>query len=172
MAELVPIGPFTNGYNLVSNVTPFTYSDNLTYLDILEQLKERFNVLLTAVQDINTDYETIAAGDAKALADLRTYVDDQDMANTATVLADIAGLREDLLEAFAKAVIGGAVFDPANGHAAVPVAQALSDVYDYARIAAYFAYQYDALDNTAGAYDAIGYTARRWDTDPILLVKD
>ena len=50
----LPIPPYTNSANPISNITPFTYGDGYTYLSLLEDMRVYLNTMIDSV-NANTD---------------------------------------------------------------------------------------------------------------------
>ena len=110
------------------------------------------------------EMSTINATQAQALVDaataaLKSYVDTQDDA----IKADVLQKYNYLLKLIAQLTeFPGVVFDPTNG-STVPIKSALANVYDYDRVFAVRAAEYDAVGYTAAEYDGKSVGAREYD---------
>lgn len=110
------------------------------------------------------EMDTINAEQAQALVDaataaLKSYVDTQDDA----IKADVLQKYNYLLKLITQLTeFPGVVFDPTNG-STVPIKSALANVYDYDRVFAVRAAEYDALGYTAAEYDGKSVGAREYD---------
>jgi hypothetical protein len=133
----------------VGTTTPFTQRDNDTFLTILKGLQDTLNDLI----------EQVNANDVASQNDLNTAIAD---------LTNKLNLALMDYEAYLTALVQsshdeGIVFDPTNGTHIEGFSLVLGRVYDNARVFAYFAKQYDNLNLTAAAYDALAYSARHFD---------
>jgi hypothetical protein len=146
MAGLVGLPPFEP----IDSVTPFTYRDNATYLSILKTLETTVNALIDNINEVSIN-------NAGGLNAFKTYVDDA-----------LTALRAELLELINSIELdnGATVLDPTTGNRTEALSKALGNVYDNARIFAYFAKQYDDLNLTAADYDALMLKARHYDLAP------
>lgn len=145
MDSLVGLSPFEP----IDSVTPFTYRDNATYLSILHSLQEKVNDL---IDNVNSGFATASNNNSNGLGGLRTEL-----------LNDINQLRADLTKLIEGSHDESIAFDPTNGTQLEGLSTVISRVYDNVRLFAYFAKQYDNLNLTAAAYDALQYTARHFD---------
>lgn len=133
------------GFSPIDAVVPFTYRDNATYLQILENLKDK-------VEEIRIAINAESSNNAGGLNALREEL-----------FAALDVMRTEL-EAMIEALQGEVtVLDPTTGNRIESLSVALSHVYDNNRIYAYFARQYDELNLTAAEYDALQYSARQFD---------
>ena len=150
---LTTLAPFSP----VNPVTPFTYRDNATFLTILHALERRVNEIIAAVNLAN---DQDATNLNEAILELTNSLN-LTVQNVYTELtAMIDGSHDESVAT-----------DPTNGNRLSGLSTVISNVYDNARIFAYFAQQYDELLLTASAYDALEYSARHFDlgiTYPIL----
>ena len=146
-----------SSFSPVNTVTPFTYRDNATYLTILHGLQHKVNELITTLNNLN---ESVTAdmniGFAEMVAELTLMVN---------------AVRDELVALVAGSHDESIATDPTNGKRLQGLSTVVSRVYDNTRIFAYFAKQYDLLDQTAAQYDARAVSARHFDlgiTYPVL----
>lgn len=137
------------GSSPVNPVTPFTYRDNATNLTILRALELKLNALIA---EFNTAIAENESNTDEAISNLVNSVN--------LTLANFQAEIEALIEATHE---DGLAFNPTNGRRTDGVSRVISDVYDYARVFAYFALQYDELELTAAQYDALQHSARHFD---------
>lgn len=137
----------------INPVTPFTYRDTATFLTILSGLESKLDSLIAEINSVSqTDADNLSTG----------------IANLANQLnLEMANLRAELLQWVVGSHNEGVATDPTNGKLAQGLSVVVSRVYDYARIFAYFAKQYDDLGMTAADYDALNYAARHYDLAPL-----
>lgn len=168
-----PITPMLNNYPL-SNVTPFTYRDGETYLERLARVMDKVDEV---IEGHNSTLDTLASIPAmlalvrQEMVDLEQRIDGALAANTADSLERIRLLRVELLNEIAAATAGGTVLDPTSGKT-VRMGEALSRVYDYARIMGNFAKRRDDAAETASAIDSHNWTARHTDLSPTDTIDD
>ena len=131
-----------SGRTRVPNITPFTYRDNLTYLEWLraitvkvQELTEHLDDVINAVNLIRDDTET----DLKNLHN--------------TMQREWTSHGESILARVEQAVSGGVALNPTNGRVEA-ISDVINDVYDYAREHAPFA---DQLD-----YSSVEEALRGW----------
>lgn len=97
VSPIIPVGSYIPPYMPLSNITPFTYRDGLTYLEVLECLRAYVNTTLvdfvntnfgilgdefssevnTLIEAVNTQLDAQTATVNTAIADDKTYVDAQ-----------------------------------------------------------------------------------------------
>lgn len=142
---MVGIGAF----DPVSNVTPFTYRDGNTYLDILNRLREKVEDVIAALNTLNL---TNADQHNTIIITLTSQFNDA-----------LLALRIELTDLIEAANESPVVQDPTTGVLTQGLTKALSNVYDNARVFAYFAKQYDDEQLTAAQQDARNLTARHFD---------
>ena len=161
MAYIDPRGYFNAP--ALANITPFSYSDNYTYLDLLEKMRDNLD-------ELNKNYNSISDNINHFTENFEKYSDDHDaaikaeLADRATKLKDdINRIRDDISNF--KAVIGKTAIcsDPTNGLQNETVSEAVSRVYDYSRVYAWFAGDLGVRDMTAHDLDAENVSARRHD---------
>ena len=132
-------------FSPITPVTPFTYRDTATNMTILREMERKINALVDA---INEESSNNAGGlNAFKLA----------------VAAALTALRVELVTMIEALEGDATALDPTNGTRTEGVSKVIGRVYDYTRIFAYFARQYDELDLTAAEYDALDYSARHFD---------
>ena len=154
------IPPFTNGRLPVSNVTPFTYGDGYTYLNVLERLREYVNSMIDTV-NLNTDNSNDVVEDFQGLIahvngltdTLISQIDAWEAGFYSEYHSDYSQLRLDLITLVKNTVQTGVVFNPTNG-AWEPIHNVINDVYDYLRVYGYTAAEYDALELTVDMFVA------------------
>lgn len=173
MVLVTPIGMMV-GYPPLSNITPFTYRDNATYLEQLEDLRSKlntivgeFNGLIDGVNAIVQDQAAIRVEMAQTIQRVNDALTEQD----ADVDKRLLALHDELVELIGVAM-SGVCDDPTNGKTAQPVSQVISRVYDYARVFGWFAKRFDDLGQTAATIDGHGHTARHHDLSPSDVLDD
>ena len=144
-----PIGRFAP----VNPVVPFTMRDTATFLSILHGLREHVNDL---AEHINTTDADNHSAWQKAIDDL-----------TNALNLAILNVYNELVERIDSSHDDSVANDPTTGKRNMGLSTVVANVYDNARIFAYFAGQYDALGMTAAEYEALNYTARHYDLAPL-----
>lgn len=142
-------GPWdATAYYGQSSISPATIDESLS-------LQTKVQRLLYVVEQITDQYEAILkvppAIDARLDALLNAV-----RAQLAATTAEL----EALIDATNKAVVA---WNPTNGTRHGTIDDAVDDVYDFTRVHAIFAGQYDELGLTAEQYDALGLTATEYD---------
>ena len=74
MSNMIPMGGYPVPLRPYSQITPFTYRDNSTYLEILEELRKWIQTDL--VPHLDTEYAELSASWAANIAELETAVND------------------------------------------------------------------------------------------------
>ena len=156
--------PFILGYRRpVSTVTPFTYHDGDTFLKRLErlakwlnELTEFVNTLPDSIDAMELAIEAMKAEIVQNLIESKKYTD-----------KEINELRKELTALIDLATAGGMVANPVNGTLSDTITDALSDVYDNARVHAFSARYYDNLSLTAADFEVRDWTAREFDLFPL-----
>lgn len=149
--------------SVLSNITPFAYSDNITFLEKLEFLRKKiadmikeYNACIDVINQWNDAIrEYIAEVDAENDDNLAKYKDE--------VSLEFADVRQAISELNLVSENGGISFDPTNGTRSETVSYALSRTYDYVRVYGMFASDYDMLNRTAEDIDALEENAREFD---------
>lgn len=137
-------------FNLpLASVVPFTYRDNISYLQKLEYLSKWIR---NAISIIEQNISTVEQNDSNAITNLINQLNNTLNAFVSEWDTVLQGLQDS-----------ATVLDPVNGIRNEPLNQALGNMYDNLRYYAYFADQLDAFSYTAAQWDAIGYTARHFD---------
>lgn len=140
-----PVGP-------ILPVTPFTMRDTATNLTVLHGLREKVEELTAHV---NASDAQNASNINQAIADLTNALN-LALANAYTELLARVDVGPDSL-----------ADDPTTGKRNSGLSLVVGNVYDNARIFAYFAGQFDALNLTAAEFDALNYSARHFDLAPL-----
>lgn len=119
VSPIVPIGSYIPPYMPLSNITPFTYRDGLTYLEVLECLRTYVNTTLvdfvntnfgilgddfssevnTLIEAVNTQLDAQTAVVNTAIANLTTYVDTSASDDKTYVDAQIATMQTSVNQA-------------------------------------------------------------------------
>jgi hypothetical protein len=133
----------------INSVTPFTYRDNATYLTILHKMQEKVAELITTVNSLNENTsEDLNKGFVEMVIQLNTV---------------ITALHDEFVSLLEAASGESLVNDPTTGVRSEGLSRVVSNVYDNTRIFAYFAKQFDDLQQTAISYDALELSARHFD---------
>lgn len=135
----------------LSNVTPFTYRDNETYLEQLARLRAWIDEVSSTLEG---NISAVQTDDEAAIASLTAQLN-------AELLAFINQWQAELIAIQDQNPMF--VFDPTNGSRIETIDVALSHVYDNLRYYAFFADQLDSFSFTAAQWDAMQYTARGFD---------
>ena len=163
---LVIVGTATFNFrttSVLSNITPFVYSDNYTFLEKLEYLRKKIQDMIKeynqCVEVVNTWNEAIrefiAEVDAENDKNLDDYKDE--------VRLEFADVRAAIAQLNSISENGAISFDPTNGRRDETISVALSRTYDSVRIHGLFAADYDNMSRTAAECDSIEETARHFD---------
>jgi len=158
--------PQTNYYP-ISNVTPFTYRDGLTFLEKLEQIAANLQALhdwSDQVVQTLVDLQALHAADVASLTAAITASEERSTAALAVARAEILAMVVD-------SIPGGVAIDPTTGLTS-PVNTVISNVYDNVRVHAYFAKDLDVQNLTAAQIDALNRSARHFDLSPIDTTND
>lgn len=141
----------------ITPVVPFTYSDNLTYLRLLEALRDKIEEFIS---NYNNFQGTMEEWGAELEKQLQAELD-----------AMYGRLYPDLEKAL-KGYVEGLVADYGDenvsrdataGDHIISSTQAIWRAYDNVRYWAFFARDYDELGRTAAEIDALEETARHYD---------
>jgi hypothetical protein len=137
-------------FNLpLASVTPFSYRDNISYLQKLEYLAKWMRNSISIVEQ---NISTVQQNDGNAITSL--------IAQLNSVLNHFVSEWDATLQGLQDSAT---VLDPVNGVRNEPLNRALGNMYDNLRYYAYFADQLDAFQYTAAEWDAMQYTARHFD---------
>lgn len=126
----------------LSNTTPFTFRDNLTYLEWLRSVTTKVQELTGRLDDVINAVNTIRDDTETNLNNLHD-----------TMQREWTGYGESILAKAEQIVSGGVALNPTNGRIE-PISDVINDVYDYAREHAPFA---DQLD-----YSSVEEALRGW----------
>lgn len=143
-------------FSPINPVTPFTYRDNATTLTVLRLLENKLNSVIEALNDSNIE---ITDNLNEAITEL-----------TNSLNLQIAALYNELVERIDSSHDDSVADDPTTGRRNEGLSKVVANVYDNARIFAYFASQYDALELTCAEYEALNYSARFFDLAPLYPV--
>ena len=157
-----PISGFLSRFKPLTNITPFTYRDGATYLQILERLRELVNEVVVKTNEvIQTVNEAVAE-----LAGTRQWVEERLAAYTVEQDRKFDLLRQELIQLIEDSTAAGVIVNPTNG-LTEPVEKVVSDVFDNVRVHARFAVDMDIRDLTVAQLEAEGFTARHLDLSPL-----
>ena len=166
----IPIGPITIRREPLTNITPFTYGDGYTYLRLLEDLRKTVGSLGDVINGNNSVWEATLDQIELLQNNLITEINakivgiDLKLADFRAVYnEDHKQLRREMLQEIRQATSVGTTYDPTTGSSLTPLPIALGHVYDNLRIYAYTAMEYDELELTDTAYDALNMTAYQYD---------
>lgn len=156
-------------FDRITNTTPFTYRDGLTMLQIITGLRDHMIAWTANLEDLSKAMRKYIDDTDAELEGMRSKIDtavDNVHRAMAKNLVDMRGMI-DGVEARLSSRIAAAneraeILNPTNGKRE-PMEKVVSDVYDYARIFAYFA---DKDDVTAKNHDERQMVARKIDTYP------
>lgn len=146
----------------VSTVTPFTYKDGLTYLKVLEGIRESLNETISVVNKNANSISGLEDNIAELLIDLNEKLVAQQKALDDALIV----MRQELESMISSSHEIGTLFDPTDGNRAKPADVVMSRVFDNLRYFAYFAPQYDEQELTCLEYEALNLTARKYDLSP------
>lgn len=147
----------------LSTVTPFTYRDGATYLELLNAIKESVKELVGWVTEAGDEIDALYA----RIAEVEKSADRKIAEGLKAIRDDNEKFRAELLKLVGEISTGGASFNPTNGTTHEPISKVISDVYDYVRVHAMFAADMDVLDMTAAQLDARSWSARHHDLSPL-----
>ena len=156
----LPIPPYTNSANPISNITPFTYGDGYTYLSLLEDMRVYLNTMIESVNantdsanDVVDQFTELVNHVNEAIADYGTQLDDwsNDFDDSFKITFD--KLRADMLTLVLTTTQTGVIFNPTRGFYD-PIGDVVINVYDFLRTFSYTAAEYDALQLTQDEYDS------------------
>ena len=155
----LPIPPYTNSANPVSNITPFTYGDGYTYLSLLEDMRVYLNTMIDSVNantdsanDVVDQFTELVNHVNDAIADYGTQLDNWSNDFDVDFKARFDKLRADMLTLILTTTQTGIIFNPTRGFYD-PIGEVISDIYHYLRVWAITAGDYDALELTIEDFD-------------------
>lgn len=152
--ENVPF--FTIQDTPLTNVTPFTFRDGITYVEKLERVARNCQNLVDAINKCIKICNELEVNVNKTVAQLRAETDRK--------------IQYAIDELYRKLAARGGekvfVTDPVDGVATKTLSEALASMYSNLRTAARFAIEADNIGATAKQLDEIGWKARGWDLDP------
>ena len=155
----LPIPPYTNSANPISNITPFTYGDGYTYLSLLEDMRVYLNTMIDSVNantdsanDVVDQFTELVNHVNKAIADYGAQLDNWSGEFEADFRATFDKLRADMITLVLTTTQTGVIFNPTSG-SYEPINAVISDIYHYLRVWAITAGDYDALELTVEEFD-------------------
>ena len=155
----LPIPPYTNSANPISNITPFTYGDGYTYLSLLEDMRVYLNTMIDSVNantdsanDVVDQFTELVNHVNDAIADYGTQLDNWSDNFDVSFKATFDKLRADMLTLVLTTAQTGVIFNPTRGFYD-PIGDVVVGVYDFLRTFSYTAAEYDALGLTQDDYD-------------------
>lgn len=152
--ENVPF--FTIQDTPLTNVTPFTFRDGITYAEKLERTARNCQNLVDAINKCIKICNDLEASVNKVVAQLRAETDRK-------IQIAIDELYRRLAARGGEKIF---VTDPVDGVTTKTLSEALASMYSNLRTAARFAIEADKIGATAQQLDDIGWRARQWDLDP------
>ena len=167
----LPIPPYTNSANPITNITPFTYGDGYTYLSLLEDMRVYLNTMIESVNantdsanDVVEQFTELVNHVNAAIADYGTQLDNWSDNFEVDFKATFNKLRADMLTLVLTTAQTGVIFNPTRGFYD-PIGDVVVGVYDFLRTFSYTAAEYDALGLTQDDYnnqfvDAYAYDVR------------
>lgn len=155
----LPIPPYTNSANPITNITPFTYGDGYTYLSLLEDMRVYLNTMIDSVNantdsanDVVEQFTELVNHVNDAIADYGTQLDNWSDDFDVNFKATFDKLRADALTLILTTAQTGVIFNPTRGFYD-PIGDVVVRVYDFLRTFSYTAAEYDALGLTQDEYD-------------------
>ena len=165
----LPIPPYTNSANPISNITPFTYGDGYTYLSLLEDMRVYLNTMIDSVNantdsanDVVEQFTELVNHVNDAIADYGTQLDNWSDDFEADFKTTFDKLRADMLTLVLTTAQTGVMFNPTRGFYD-PINQVISNIYDFIRYGAFTVSEYDSLTYTAEWWDGWDWTAYKFD---------
>lgn len=167
----LPIPPYTNSANPITNITPFTYGDGYTYLSLLEDMRVYLNTMIDSVNantdsanDVVEQFTELVHHVNDAIADYGTQLDKWSNDFEVDFKVTFDKLRADMLTLVLTTTQTGVIFNPTRGFYD-PIGDVVVGVYDFLRTFSYTAAEYDALELTQDDYnnqfvDAYAYDVR------------
>ena len=155
----LPIPPYTNSANPISNITPFTYGDGYTYLSLLEDMRVYLNTMIESVNantdsanDVVDQFTELVNHVNDAIADYGTQLNNWSDDFEASFKVTFDKLRADMITLVLTTSQTGVIFNPTRGFYD-PIGDVVAGIYDFLRIYSYTAAEYDALGLTQDDYD-------------------
>ena len=167
----LPIPPYTNSANPITNITPFTYGDGYTYLSLLEDMRVYLNTMIESVNantdsanDVVAQFTELVDHVNEAIADYGAQLDNWSGEFEADFRITFDKLRTDMMTLVLTTTQTGIIFNPTRGFYD-PIGNVVVNVYDFLRTFSYTASEYDALELTQDDYnsqfvDAYAYDIR------------
>ena len=155
----LPIPPYTNSANPISNITPFTYGDGYTYLSLLEDMRVYLNTMIDSVNantdsanDVVDQFTELVNHVNEAIADYGTQLDNWSNNFEVGFKTTFDKLRADMITLVLTTTQTGVIFNPTRGFYD-PIGDVVAGIYDFLRIYSYTAAEYDALKLTTDQFD-------------------
>ena len=167
----LPIPPYTNSANPITNITPFTYGDGYTYLSLLEDMRVYLNTMIDSVNantdsanDVVEQFTELVTHVNEAIADYESQLDNWSDNLETSLWETFNTLRSDMITLVLTTTQTGVIFNPTRGFYD-PIGDVVVNVYDFLRTFSYTAAEYDALELTQADYnsqfiDAYAYDIR------------
>lgn len=167
----LPIPPYTNSANPITNITPFTYGDGYTYLSLLEDMRVYLNTMIESVNantdsanDVVEQFSALVTHVNDAIADYESQLDNWSDNLETSLWETFNTLRSDMITLVLTTTQTGVIFNPTRGFYD-PIGNVVVNVYDFLRTFSYTAAEYDALELTQDDYnsqfvDAYAYDVR------------
>ena len=167
----LPIPPYTNSANPITNITPFTYGDGYTYLSLLEDMRVYLNTMIESVNantdsanDVVEQFSALVTHVNDAIADYESQLDNWSDNLETSLWETFNTLRSDMITLVLTTTQTGVIFNPTRGFYD-PIGDVVVNVYDFLRTFSYTAAEYDALGLTQDDYnsqfvDAYAYDIR------------
>ena len=156
----LPIPPYTNSANPITNITPFTYGDGYTYLSLLEDMRVYLNTMIDSVNantdsanDVVEQFTELVNHVNDAIADYGTQLDNWSNDFEVDFKVTFDTLRADMLTLVLTTAQTGVIFNPTRGFYD-RIGDVVVNVYDFLRTFSYTAAEYDALGLTQDDYDS------------------
>ena len=174
----LPIPPYTNSANPITNITPFTYGDGYTYLSLLEDMRVYLNTMIDSVNantdsanDVVEQFTELVNHVNEAIADYGTQLDNWSNDLEDDIKATFDKLRADMLTLVLTTAKTGVIFNPTRGFYD-PIGDVVVGVYDFLRTFSYTAAEYDALGLTQDNYNSQFVNAYAYDVRTAQLAEN
>lgn len=142
----------------LSTVTPFTYRDGATYLELLELIKQAVKELVGWSGEVKDELDAME----EHIKQIEIASANSIRLGLAEIRAENAKFRAEVLNLIAEATTSGSAFNPTNGKVE-PVSKVMVDVYDNVRVFAWFVDDIDAMDITVEDFEALDLSVEHFD---------
>ena len=141
----------------ITPVVPFTYSDNVTYLHLLEELRDKIQELIKSYNEFQGTMQEWAE---QFEAEVNKILDELYDKLKPELERELREYVEHLVDGYGDQAVAR---DATAGDHTVSCTDAVWHAFDDARYWAFYSGDWDALDRTAEEIDGLEETAKHYD---------